>query len=105
MGHTLSLEWQAVWKILVVGIILGAGLPALFATGIRSLAFGTGGEAEEHTAGGGLAAPHPIGRAIAYLCFAVVLLIVVLGIVYIVVTGQGKVLNFDHVYPMIQDKK
>jgi hypothetical protein len=105
MGHTLSLEWQAVWKILVVGIILGAGLPALFATGIRSLAFGQGGEAEVHTAGGELQSPHPVGQALAYLCFAIVLLVVVLAIVYIVVTGQGKVLNFDHLYPMIQDKK
>jgi hypothetical protein len=104
MGHTLSLEWQAVWKILVVGIILGAGLPTLFAAGIRSMAYGQGGEAEQHS-GTALAAPHPAGRAIAYLCFAIVLLIVALGIVYIVVTGQGKVLNFDHVWPMIQDKK
>jgi hypothetical protein len=105
MGHTLSLEWHALWKILVVGIILGAGLPALFATGIRSMAYGTGGEAEQHAAGGALAAPHPVGRTIAYVCFAVVLLIVALGIVYIVATGSGKVLNFDHIYPVIQDKK
>ena len=105
MGHTLSLEWQAVWKILVVGIILGSGLPTLFAVGIRSMAYGTGGEAEVATAGGAPAGPHPAGRALAYLCFAIVLLVVALGIVYIVATGSGKVLNFDHIYPVIQDKK
>jgi hypothetical protein len=105
MGHTLSLEWQAVWKILVVGIILGSGLPALFAVGIRSMAYGTGGEAEVSATGVTAPAPHPVGRAVAYLCFAIVLLVVALGIVYIVSTGAGKVLNFDHIYPVIQDKK
>jgi hypothetical protein len=105
MGHTLSLEWTAVWKILVVGIILGAGVPALFATGIRASAFGTGGEAEVHAEGVTLAQPHPIGRVIAGICFAVVLAIAALGILYVVVTGQGKVLSFTHVYPTIHAKK
>jgi hypothetical protein len=103
--HTLSLEFQAVWKILLVGLILGAGLPTLFAAGIRSMAYGAGGEAEEHLAGGAAAAPHPVGRALAFLCFAIVLLAVALALVYIVATGFGKVLSFDHVYPVITTKK
>src|SRR5258708_3475484 len=99
--HTLSLEWQAVWKILVAGIILGSGLPALFALDIRSMAYGTGGDAE---AGTSLAQPHPAGKALAYLCFAIVLILVAVGIMYIIVTGQGKILNFDHIYPVIKNK-
>jgi hypothetical protein len=105
MGHTLSLEFQAVWKILVVGILLGAGLPTLFAVGIRSMAYGQGGEAETHGPEATLAPPHPIGRVIAGLCFAVVLLAIALALVYIVATGFGKTLGFEHIYPTIIDKK
>jgi hypothetical protein len=105
MAHNLSLTLQAAWKILLVGIILGAGLPALFAAGIRSLAFGQGGEAEVHADGTAAPAAHPIGRVLAGICFVTVLAAVALGILYIVVTGFGKVLSFDHVYPVIQDKK
>ena len=104
MKHTLSLEAQAIWKILVIGLVLGAGLPALFAAGIRAMAFGQGGEAEVHTAGSAAAAPHPVGRAIAFLCFAIVILAVVLGIVFIVASGFGKALSFSNIYPTIVDK-
>jgi hypothetical protein len=31
-------EWGALAKIVVVGLVVGAGLPALFAVGVRSLA-------------------------------------------------------------------
>ena len=105
MGHTLSLELQALWKILVVGLILGAGLPAVFAAGIRAMAYGQGGDAEEHASGAAAASPHPIGRAVGLLCFAVVLAAVALALVYIVASGMGKVLSFDHIYPTITSKK
>ncbi|MBT0769664.1 hypothetical protein KIH74_12070 [Kineosporia sp. J2-2] len=101
--HTLSLVWEDLWKILVTGLALGAGLPALFAVGVRSLAYGTGGDAEEH-APGVAPAPHPLGRVLAGLCFAVVLLVVVLGIVVIVASGFGQEVSFDSIYPTIQDK-
>jgi hypothetical protein len=104
MSHTLSLEWAAIWKIFVVSILLGAGLPAVFALGVRSLAYGQGGDAETHAAGTAAAAGHPIGRAVAALCFAVVIAAVALGITFIVASGFGKELNFDHIYPVIQDK-
>ncbi|MBT0769666.1 hypothetical protein KIH74_12080 [Kineosporia sp. J2-2] len=101
--HTLALEWQAIWKILLTGLALGAGLPTLFAVGVRSLAYGTGGDAEEH-APGVTPAPHPVGRAVAYLCFAIVLLVVALGLVMIVASGFGKTLDFSSVYPVLRDK-
>lgn len=104
MAHTLSLEWAAIWKIAVVSIILGAGLPAVFALGIRSLAYGQGGDAETHTATTAGPPAHPIGRAAAALCFALVIVAVALGITFIVASGFGKELNFDHIYPVIQDK-
>ena len=103
MGHTLALEASAAWRILLVSLVLGAGLPLLFAAGIRSMAYGAGGDAEAHSAGAAPAA-HPVGRVVGLVCFAVVLLVVALGITYIVATGFGKVLSFEHVYPTITDK-
>lgn len=99
--HNVTLAFEAAWKVLVVGVILGAGLPALFAVGVRSMAYGQGGGAE--VAAG--SAAHPAGRIIAGLCFLIVALAVVLGITYIVATGFGKAVSFDHVFPTITDKK
>ena len=103
--NNLSLALQAAWKILLVGVVLGAGLPALFAAGVRSMAHGHGGEAEVHAAGTAAPAAHPVGRVVAGLCFLTVLLAVLLGIAYIVATGFGKAVSFEHVYPTIVDKK
>jgi len=103
--NSVNLEFQAIWKILAVGLLLGSGVPVLFATGIRSLAYGQGGDAEAHTSESAGPAPHPIGIAVGALCLAVVLAVVALGLLYIVVTGQGKVLSFDHIYPTITAKK
>jgi len=86
---------EGAWKVLAAGLILGAGLPVLFALGIRSLAWG---------AGGGVSAPRPAGKILAYALFAVVILGVLLGLTYIVASGFGKTISFDHFWPAIVDK-
>ena len=58
-----------------------------------------------HAAGTAAPAAHPLGRVIAGLCFLIVILAVVLGITYIVATGFGKTVTFEHVYPTFTDKK
>lgn len=98
--NNVTLALDAAWKVLFVGLVLGAGLPALFAVGIRSLAYGAGGDAELSHEGG-----HRIGTVVAYLCFALVVAAIALGITYIVASGFGKALSFEHIYPVIQDKK
>ena len=100
MTDNLTFAVEAAWKVLVAGLILGAGLPMVFAFGVRSLAWGTGGAAEVAVG----ARPHPIGRAVAVACFAVVLGGIALGLTIIIAAGQGKVVSFDHVYPTIVDK-
>ena len=102
--HNVTFAFEAAWKVLVVGLVLGAGLPMLFAFGIRTMAWGQGGEAEVHAAGTAAPAPHPAGRAIGILCFALVLAAIALGITFIVATGFGKELSFEHIYPTIQNK-
>jgi hypothetical protein len=94
--HTLELTLEGAFKVLVAGLILGAGLPALFALGIRSLAYGQG-SAGAHA----VMTPRPIGRLFGWLCFLIVMSSVALGILYIVVTGLGDKLSFSHLYPAI----
>ena len=98
--HNFGFALDGAWRVLLAGLILGAGLPAVFALGIRSMAYGTGGAAEIDTA----ATPHPIGKVLAYTCFAVVVLGALLGIIFIVASGLGKTLSFEHIYPTIVDK-
>jgi hypothetical protein len=82
------------WRVLLAGLALGAGLPIVYALGLRSLAWS-----------GAAAGPaRPVGRALGYLLFVVVVAGVVLGITFIIATGFGKVLSFEHVYPTIVSK-
>lgn len=94
---------DATWRILLVGIVLGAGLPALFAVGIRTLAWGVGGDAERHEEGVVLSS-HAIGRVLAYLIFALVILIVLLGVGYIVAHGFGWTVTFNGLLPVFSPK-
>ncbi len=95
----IVLALEGGWRVLVVGLVFGAGLPAVFALGIRAMAWGTGGDAEvSHDR------PHPLGRVLAALAFAVVVAGVVLGLTMIVTGGFGKTVSFEHGYPTIVDE-
>jgi hypothetical protein len=97
--HNVTFALEGALKVLVAGLALGAGLPAVFALGIRSLAYGVGGDAEvDH------APPHPVGRLLAVLCFALVLGGVALGITIVVASGVGKEVVFDPILPVLVDK-
>jgi len=74
---------DAVWKVLAIGLLLGAGLPALFSVGVRQLAFAT--EPGAHA---------PLHRTLAWAAFAVVGSVVLLGIAGIVAHGLGHKLFF-----------
>ena len=100
MMDNLQFAVEAAWKVLLAGLVLGAGLPAVFAIGVRSLAWGAGGSAEVDVD----ARPHSLGRPAAAFCFLVVLAGIGLGLTIILAAGQGKIVSFDHVYPTIVDK-
>ena len=102
--HNLGFALQGAWKVLLAGLLLGAGLPMLFALGVRSLAYGAGGEAEAPGSGGGGPRPRPVGTVLAGILFLVVIAGVLLGIAFIVASGFGKALSFEHIYPTIVDK-
>jgi hypothetical protein len=102
--HNLGFALDGAWKVLLASLLLGAGLPTLFALGIRSLAWGAGGDAEVHESGVTGPSPHRIGTVVGWLLFLIVLAGVVLGITFIVAGGFGKALSFEHIYPTIVNK-
>jgi hypothetical protein len=78
----------ALWQVLAVGVVLGVGLPTLFALGVRSLernrqlvTVGTGGGEE-------VSKPSTTGLVGAVVCFGVCVLAVLFGIVVIVYGKQ-----------------
>jgi hypothetical protein len=101
VGYDLRFAIETIWKVALASLILGAGLPVLFATGIRSLAWGSGGSAEVSDA-----RPNPIGKVLASVIFLVVAYVVVSGIVYVIATGKGGSydITFKHLYPEIYKK-
>lgn len=61
---------DSLWQVILVGLLLGAGLPSLFAFGVRSLNTG-------RNADGTASRP---GILVAGMCFAVVAVAIVAGI-------------------------
>ena len=70
---------EAILKVLAVGLVLGAGLPALFAVGL--VAFSKGSVDAE--ADGAAVAPNPALKALGLLLFAVVAAVILIAILYI----------------------
>ncbi len=73
-------EWGALANVVVVGVLVGAGLPALFALGVRALA-GPGARDDA----GRVRMPR---RMAAALCFGIVVATVVGAVVYIGAGGH-----------------
>jgi len=83
----LMKAFSALWQVLAVGILLGVGLPVLFALGVRSLerdrqpvAVGAAGEE--------ISKPSTTGLVGAAVCFGVCVLAVLFGIVVIIFGKQ-----------------
>jgi hypothetical protein len=93
MNSWINLD--ALWKIVVVGLLAGAGLPAVFAIGLRALSLGPrnatvpagtqGGGAT--TGGDSMLGGSLLGLLAGGLCFAVVLASIGWGI-YFIVSGS-----------------
>jgi hypothetical protein len=86
----------ALWKILVFGLIAGAGLPAIFAGGLYSLSLGprTHRAATAGADGGDsdvLVGGSVIGMIVAAICFLVVLAAIGWGIYEVYQIGHPAV--------------
>ncbi len=72
--HTFAVSVEAYWRIVVVAFLFGAGLPLIFAFGIRFWSADDGtlvGERNSAT------------RVAAYLCFGLVAVAVAVGLLFI----------------------
>jgi hypothetical protein len=80
------IDLRAVGEIVVVGLLAGAGLPALFAIGLRAL--GTPGKAHVKVSDDELVGGSRAGIAIATGCFAIAAAAIGYGIFIIVISGH-----------------
>lgn len=99
VGYDLKFAVETIWKVGLASLVLGAGLPILYAVGIRALAWGAGGDAEVAHA-----RPNPLGRVLAGVIFLIVAYAIAAGIVYIIATGKGSNydITFKHLIPEIE---
>ncbi|MFT4080948.1 MAG: hypothetical protein QM638_00030 [Nocardioides sp.] len=100
LGYTLD----GAWKVLLAGLILGAGLCAVYAVGIRGMALSAAGSGEAGQGGQGGRQGNAIGYVIAGVCLLIVLYGIVSGIMIVLGSGLGKDVTFDHVIPMFTEK-
>ena len=101
---TLFLE--AAGQVALAALLLGAGLPALFAVGVRS--FTLAGAAGKPGADGETIMrsniPAPALRAIGTICYVLVVIAVIIWLSVIIGTGFGQELSFDNVIPTFVPK-
>lgn len=85
MGEIFLKAFESLWQVLVAGIVLGAGLPALFALGIKAVGSGRTLAADGTT----YTTPvTPAGRVGSTVLFGVCAAAVLFGIVVIVFGSQ-----------------
>ena len=70
---------ESILKVLVIGLVLGAGLPAVFAFGLVAYSNGAGGDGTDGTA----TAPNPVLKYLGILLFVFVGWVIVTAIFWI----------------------
>ena len=70
---------EAILKVLAVGLILGAGLPAVFAIGLVAFSKGSGGVGNDGTT----TAPNPALKFAGLLLFTLVAAVILIAILWI----------------------
>lgn len=75
--HTFDAIVKSLGEVTLIALILGAGLPLIFAVGVRFWSM------ETATVNGAPAERNPVAQAIAYVCFAIVIIAVLVGILYV----------------------
>ncbi|MDE9364253.1 hypothetical protein PZ938_01415 [Luteipulveratus sp. YIM 133132] len=80
----MSLDWggmaDSTLRVLVAGLIFGAGLPALFAGGVRLWSDGSGEVSADGTV---VRRRNPLLVAAAYVVFALIVVVIALAVLWI----------------------
>jgi hypothetical protein len=79
-------NYQASLKILIFGLLLGSGLPALFAIAVK---VGAAGAGIQGPYGAAVAHKNPALSAISYAIYALALAAVLVGVLYIARDAVG----------------
>lgn len=82
---------QSALKVLLAGLVFGAGLPAIFAVGIRLQSAGEGDIRPDGT----VARPNPVAKVGAWIAFAIVIVAVAVGILWITQKSLNHYLGID----------
>ena len=82
---------EAILKVLAVGLLLGAGLPAIFAMGMVAYSSGAGGQHSDGT----VTAGNPALKYLGMLLFALVGLVVLVALLWITRTTIIHHFGFD----------
>ncbi len=98
-----TLFYEAASKVAVWGLVLGAGLPALFAVGVRSTILANDPQGAE-AAGVPSSVPSSANRVLGIVCFVLVVAAVAVALLVIIATGLGKQVSFEHVFPTVVPK-
>jgi len=90
---------ESILKVLVVGLFLGAGLPAVFATGMVAYSFGAGGEEADHV----IHKPNPPLKYLGILVFLFVGFVIVTAVAWIIRATIIHHFGID-LFPMLPKK-
>ncbi|MFI5508891.1 hypothetical protein ACIA48_15565 [Mycobacterium sp. NPDC051804] len=71
--------FESIFKVLIVGLILGAGLPAVFAGGLVAYSNGAGGQHADGTA----VAPNPMLKYLGIALFVLVGWVILTAVLWI----------------------
>jgi hypothetical protein len=82
---------ESLLKVLVVGLVLGAGLPAVFALGLVAYSTGAGGTEADRTTH----APNPVLKYLGLALFLFVAWVIVTAIAWIMRTTLIHHFGFD----------
>jgi hypothetical protein len=90
---------ESIVKVLVVGLVLGAGLPAIFATGMLAYSHGAGGEEADHL----IHKANPPLKYLGILLFLFVGFVIITAVAWI--TRSTILHHFDvDLFPMFPKK-
>jgi len=70
---------QSILTVLAVGLVLGAGLPAIFSVGMLAYSHGAGGEEADHL----IHKPNPVLKYLGIVLFLLVAMVIVTAVAWI----------------------
>lgn len=85
----LSKTVDSLWQVVAVGLLLGAGLPAIFALGLRAL------DSRQTTDSATTTTRRPLALIAAVTCFAVVVIAIITGILFVMQGFLSHTFNIE----------